>query len=127
MCSFSLKGPSSKYFTNPYGIDGLKISFGKCGHKFHVDCLEGLSDCQKCEDAKWEEEKVESIPGLLDTQSQRSMQIFVSAGEGMRSRMYHRTFTLVVKATDTVASVKEKIWGHSNVSPRNQILSFYGT
>jgi len=126
VCSFSLKGPSSAYFTNPYDTDGLKISFGKCGHNFHLDCVQGQSDCPKCEDAKWEEEKVESIPGLLDTQSQSSMQIFVSAGEGMRSRRNHRTFTLVVGATDTVASVKEKIWGHSNVSPRNQLLSFYG-
>ena len=112
-------GPSSGYFSNPSDdADGLKISFGKCGHKFHADCVEGLSDCPSC-DNDWEEEKVESIPGLNDT----GMQIFVSIGEGTN---YHHTIKLIVEATDTIRDVKKKISEHSSVHHRDQILTFSG-
>ena len=46
ICDNSLNYPSMEYFTTP-SANGLKIAVGKCGHAFHLDCLNNEIQIQR--------------------------------------------------------------------------------
>lgn len=146
ICDNSLNYPSMEYFTTP-SANGLKIAVGKCGHAFHLDCIQrrlnneiqiqrhrnnesssmttGCCPVSSCHINHWVEEKVEAVPSLLGAQAQGgTMQIFVSVGRPLTR--FHKIITMGVDPLDTIMSVKEKIEERLNVCRYNQLLTFSG-
>lgn len=66
ICRNSLHEPSIEYQANPGSSseDGLSISWGACGHVFHLDCiskwLRTRSNCPLC-NKEWEFAKIEKV------------------------------------------------------------------
>ena len=68
ICRNSNNEPSIEYQANPSRTNdnGLSITYGNCGHVFHLDCiqrwLKARSVCPLCNE-EWEFTKIERIPG----------------------------------------------------------------
>ena len=69
ICRNSNNEPSIEYQANPSPTNdnGLSITFGNCGHAFHLDCiqrwLKARSVCPLC-NKEWDFTKIERIPGF---------------------------------------------------------------
>ena len=137
LCKQSVKDPSAGYFSMESSTDddkasssGLKSMTGKCGHKFHKDCIQQHHEeplngtkCPICENGDWTEAEngTETIQNLRDAQTEGSMQIFVRLEEKIGS-----IYTLGAEPTDSIGSVKAKMLAHTGIPIKNQLLIHSG-